>query len=70
MVFIHLFPNGDGRHARLATDVLLTKQLNQPRFTWGQGLLIEAGEVRKHYIQALQEADRGRYKALIDFVRK
>lgn len=70
LVFIHLFPNGNGRHARLATDVLLTKQLNQPRFTWGQGLLIEAGEVRMHYIQALQEADRGRYKALIDFVKK
>jgi len=70
LVFIHLFPNGNGRHARLATDILLTKQLNQLRFTWGRNLLNKADDIRKQYINALQEADRGRYKALKDFVRK
>ncbi len=32
LVWIHPFPNGNGRHARLATDLLLAAQ-GQPRFS-------------------------------------
>lgn len=70
LVYIHLFPNGNGRHARLATDILLTKQLKQPRFTWGSGIINQSGEVRKQYINALKNADKGNYQALKKFVRK
>lgn len=35
LVWIHPFPNGNGRHARLAADLLLTS-LGRPRFTWGE----------------------------------
>ena len=35
LVLIHPFPNGNGRHARLATDLLLTR-LGHPRFSWGR----------------------------------
>lgn len=34
LVWIHPFPNGNGRHARMAAD-LLAIALGRPRFTWG-----------------------------------
>jgi len=69
LVYIHLFPNGNGRHARLATDILLIKQLGLPCFTWGSGIINDSGVVRGQYISVLREADRGYYKPLLDFVR-
>ena len=69
LVLIHLFPNGNGRHARLATEVLLAKILKTPIFSWGQGNLVEAGTTRQKYIEALKEADSHNYQALLFFVR-
>ena len=69
LVYIHPFPNGNGRHSRLATDILLTRQLSQPRFTWGSGLIDNTGVIRKRYISALQAADKGDYQPLLDFVK-
>lgn len=73
LVFIHLFPNGNGRHARLATDVLLTKQLKERAFTWGResidGNIDKEGEIRSRYISALRKADAGDYSNLLAFVR-
>tara|TARA_R110002126_G_scaffold19675_1_gene73817 strand:- start:7240 stop:7821 length:582 start_codon:yes stop_codon:yes gene_type:complete len=69
LVFIHLFPNGNGRHARVMTDVLLEKVLSQEPFTWGSGNLIEEGDVRANYIQALRLADGHDYEPLLKFVR-
>lgn len=69
LVFIHLFPNGNGRHARVMTDVLLEKILSQEPFTWGSGNLIEEGDVRANYIQALRSADGQDYEPLLKFVR-
>ncbi|MGH2347118.1 MAG: mobile mystery protein B, partial [Chloroflexota bacterium] len=56
LVSIHPFPNGNGRHARLAADILLIRY-RQPRFTWGAKNLIADGSVRREYITALREAD-------------
>ncbi len=69
LVKIHAFPNGNGRHARLAIDVLLTKQLDEKAFTWGSASIEKEGDVRKKYIEALRQADRGNYHALFYFVR-
>lgn len=66
---IHPFPNGNGRHARLMTDILLVHQLKQSRFTWGSGNLVDAGECRRQYIDALKAADRQDYGLLLEFVR-
>ena len=66
LVLIHAFPNGNGRHARLATDFLCA-QLGIPPFTWGMGL--PSSEVRARYISALQEADGHNFQPLIAFVR-
>lgn len=69
LVYIHLFPNGNGRHARVMTDVLLEKALDQDPFSWGSGNLIEESDVRATYIQALRSADAHDYRPLLAFVR-
>lgn len=69
MVFIHPFPNGNGRHARLIADTLLTDVLGQEPFTWGNGDLVYTGDVRHRYILALKAADNHDYEPLIAFVR-
>jgi Fic-DOC domain mobile mystery protein B len=69
LVSIHLFANGNGRHARLMADLLLVHVLNRPRFTWGSENLVQAGTCRKQYISALQAADRHDYEPLMQFVR-
>lgn len=69
LVYIHLFPNGNGRHARLATDLLLEHVLDLPAFTWGSANLATVGTDRKRYIDALHAADRGDYNLLLEFVR-
>ncbi len=66
---IHPFPNGNGRHARLMTDIILVHLLGQPRFTWGSSNLVNAGECRQRYINALRAADRHDFSQLLAFVR-
>lgn len=68
LVSIHPFSNGNGRHARLATDVLLNSH-GQAKFSWGSESLTKAGEARNRYITALRAADRGDFSALLGFVR-
>jgi Fic-DOC domain mobile mystery protein B len=69
LVFIHPFANGNGRHARMAADLLLTFVLKRPRFTWGQSDLLEAGGARRLYLEALRAADCRDYSLLLRFVR-
>lgn len=68
LVQIHLFPNGNGRHSRFVTDMLM-KSLEQPTFTWGNKNLYHESDVRSKYISALKEADNNNYKPLIEFVK-
>ncbi len=67
LVSIHIFPNGNGRHARLMTEVIQTVY-GEPLFTWGS-LFHSESEARRDYIAALKLADIGDYSALIQFVR-
>jgi Fic-DOC domain mobile mystery protein B len=69
LVSIHPFPNGNGRHSRLMTDILLENVLKSPRFTWGCEDLAKPGDTRKSYIAALQSADQYNYEPLRRFVR-
>ena len=66
LVKIHLFPNGNGRHARLIADII-AKQGSVSEFTWGGGNLIEGNQLRAAYIAALKRADEGDYADLICF---
>jgi Fic-DOC domain mobile mystery protein B len=68
LVFIHAFPNGNGRHARLVADVLVIK-LARPGFTWGAVNLITPGETRAKYLDTLRAADRGDIRPLLEFSR-
>ncbi len=68
LVLIHPFPDGNGRYARLAADLLLTAS-GRPRFTWGRINLVEASETRKAYVAALRAADNHDYGPLLQFVR-
>ena len=69
LVWIHLFPNGNGRHARLMADTLLNEILNRAPFSWGSEDLSNTSEMRAKYIQALRAADRHDYTLLETFVR-
>lgn len=68
LVKIHPFRNGNGRHARQITDLLLRAKSAQP-FTWGSADLNAAGKVRDAYLAALRAADAGNYSPLAEFVR-
>lgn len=68
LVKIHPFPNGNGRHARAITDLLLRASGQEP-FTWGSASLDVPGTTRSTYIAALRAADGSDYRLLADFVR-
>jgi fido (protein-threonine AMPylation protein) len=68
LVQIHLFPTGNGRHARLLTDVILSN-LGRPRFSWGNAHLYKKGDARDRYLAALQEPDGSNVTPLLEFVR-
>ncbi|QKT03533.1 mobile mystery protein B [Ectothiorhodospiraceae bacterium 2226] len=68
LVQIHPFPNGNGRHARTATDLLLVS-LGRPRFSWGRVNLVDAGETRRRYVEALRAADNHDLRPLLAFAR-
>jgi len=69
MVSIHPFANGNGRHSRLISDILINKGFGKPYFTWGSSNLVKKGETRTQYLNALREADKFNYKALTKFAR-
>lgn len=68
LVSIHPFANGNGRHARLMTDLLLENVLKRSAFTWGEKDLSMAGDNRQAYIAALHAADQNDYAPLLTFV--
>jgi Fic-DOC domain mobile mystery protein B len=68
LAWIHPFPNGNGRHARLTADIFLFNHEKKP-FTWGKEALTSYGKTRKYYIEALRRADKGDYESLFKFVR-
>jgi Fic-DOC domain mobile mystery protein B len=68
LVWIHCFANGNGRHGRLAADVLLVN-LGQPRFSWGRQSLVNVGDTRRTYVAALRAADNHDIHPVLAFVR-
>ena len=68
LVFIHPFPNGNGRWSRKMADILLAR-LGEPPFAWGRNELRAAGETRDIYIVALKQADNHDFGPLLAFAR-
>lgn len=69
LVLIHPYPNGNGRHSRLATD-LLVRDLEITEFSWGTDDITAPGDTRQRYLAALRAADsRQDFADLIAFAR-
>ncbi|MGG7036276.1 MAG: mobile mystery protein B [Flavobacterium sp.] len=69
IVKIHCFPNGNGRHSRIIADIIISNVFKKAIFSWGFQNRLQADEIRKNYINALQEADNENIKPLITFAR-
>ncbi len=68
LVYIHPFANGNGRHARIMTDAMLTRLMDAPVINWAGGYKPEKmNERRKQYIVALRHADGHDFRALFEF---
>ena len=66
---IHPFRNGNGRHARLITDIFLHSR-EHPLPEWPQTQLMSEGdEVRERYISTMKQADQEDFSALIQFIK-
>jgi Fic-DOC domain mobile mystery protein B len=68
LTWIHPFPNGNGRHARLSADLLIVA-LGADRFSWGGGALVDDDELRKTYIEAVRAGDQYILGPLLAFAR-
>ncbi len=69
LVLIHLFTNGNGRHARIMVDAILTKLMGEPEIDWAGGYKLEnMNERRDQYIAALRAADKHDFARLFEFV--
>ena len=66
LVSVHPFPNGNGRHSRLAAGYLAAA-LGGPPLQWGSGLGLATEELRARYLGALQRADAGELDELVAF---
>jgi len=67
LVKIHPFPNGNGRCARLFTDLWLLS-IGEEMLEWGDDSIDDENENRSTYIEALREADKGNYELLKEFM--
>jgi Fic-DOC domain mobile mystery protein B len=66
---IHPFTNGNGRHARLITDIFFYS-VRLPLPKWPQiQLLSEGDQIRSRYIEAMKAADKEDYRELIAFMK-
>ena len=69
LVWIHPFPNGNGRLARLSADLLLSYNGKSP-LSWGYSELASDQEVRAAYLRSLRLADSGEIDPLLKFATK
>lgn len=69
-IVILVFPNGNGRHARLFADLVLSRVYNHEPLPWGGAELGATGSAHDTYIKAMTEADAGNFQPLLEFATK
>lgn len=68
LTFIHPFPNGNGRYARIMADALLEKVYQIAPIDWAGGESLQNNSDRRtQYIKTLQAADGGEFELLFAF---
>ena len=65
LVQIHVFANGNGRHARIMADAILKFIYQSPQMNWSGQNLQQASNQRKNYIKALRKADAHDFEPLL-----
>jgi Fic-DOC domain mobile mystery protein B len=71
LVQIHPFPNGNGRHARILADTVLSRVYQAKPIDWAGGHDLQKMNVRRAaYIAALKAADQGDFGPLLGFVAR
>jgi Fic-DOC domain mobile mystery protein B len=68
-VQIHPFENGNGRWARMLSNIWL-KHHRQPLTLWPEQVIGATSEARARYLEAIRKADRGEYDELIAMHRE
>ncbi len=69
LVEIHPFPNGNGRHGRIAADLYLRDYFNHAPVRWTGGKNLQVNNDRRDaYIASLRNADAGEFDPLLEFV--
>ncbi|MFZ2310318.1 MAG: mobile mystery protein B [Patescibacteria group bacterium] len=69
LVWIHPFPNGNGRHSRLMADIMMEYIFNKSPFPWGGKSIKSDQDIRDEYLTALHEADNSSFERLIRFAK-
>lgn len=69
LIAIHPFPNGNGRTTRIYTEYV-QKRNKQAITSWKASLIHDPKERRRSYIKALQQADKGNFGPLIEFMQE
>ena len=68
LVWIHPFPNGNGRHSRIFTDVVRIFLLEESPLIWAKGDLANVSGERSAYISCLKEADKGNFSPFVEYL--
>jgi len=50
-------------------DIIIESVFNKEVFTWNHSNMVKADEVRKEYISAIKEGDKGNIEPLLKFAR-
>ena len=70
LVQIHPFVNGNGRHARIFTDIVRVFLLNKKPLRWAKAKLDDMTTERAAYIAGLRKADGGYFSEMVDNLKK
>jgi Fic-DOC domain mobile mystery protein B len=70
LVQIHPFPNGNGRHSRIFTDIVRMFLLNKKPLKWANVKLEDMSKERANYIDGLRKADGGDFSEMMHYLEK
>lgn len=69
LVYIHPFPNGNGRWARLVSNIYLQQKTGN-MFRWPEQEVSNQSDFRSQYLSALKDADHLNYTQLLELHQK